>query len=203
MKYAILAILFIVLFVGAGALVYAEQNGIVDILPFIETPAQKEYRIFRSAFPDAIGDFSLHGDPLIRIREECSRAEDHPDTKKAGIAGEACMKTISGQYRKTGSATVFFVNFGKSTSGFDVYKAVLEKLVKKGTLNGFPVMRFEAHEIGWYPQSSFFDIIVIQEGAYKTASDGIDHYEYDSRATGDNGVVKYFLNTYPPDRTAE
>ena len=203
MKYAILAIILIAISGGFAALVYAEKKGIIDILPFIETPAQKEYRQFRSAFPDAIGDFSLYSDPPIRIREECSRPENHPDTKKTGVTGEACMKTASGQYRSAGTTTVFFVNFGKSAGGFDVYRAVLKKLAKNETISGFSVMRFEAHEIGWYPESSFFDIIAVQEGMYRTAPDGIDHYEYGARATGENDVASYFLTAYPPARAPE
>ena len=129
-----------------------------------------------------------------------SLPEDNPDTKRTGLTGQICGKTITAEYREINGNKGVFVHLTQFTEASGLYKAMIEKLSYSDKLGNYDVLRLEHHEIGWF--SSQFDCIITQEGVYKVNPDGSEQYSYPNKATGDNSVTKYFIEKYPPTKWA-
>ncbi len=175
--------------IGAGYLFFQKQS------------PQNEIENVKKYFPDAIGSFTLYGrnPEKIRMTIECEKLQDHPDSKGSGLQGEICGRSIIGEYRDSNTNKVVFVHLAQFTSGKRVYKEFIEKSVKKDVLNGQNIFRIERPEIGWFPAQTF-GAIITQEGVVKTEADGGENigYSYTGVATGNNPVLKYFIEKYPP-----
>lgn len=203
-RVGIILLVFLIFAISGGIYIYAEIDSPMFDRFFSEaTQKGREIKRLRKNFPDAIGSYVLYGEPVgrdhnkIRVVSECSKVEDHPDTKSYGIAGEVCDKGISAEYRDSLSDRVIFIHLTTVTKGKDVFTAFYDKFVKPENLNSYKVFRVENHEIGWFPLKDF-DAVIIQEGRWKAGADGSVTMTYKERATGDNPVTKYFLTKFSP-----
>ena len=151
-----------------------------------------------SLFPKVIRDFKLFEIENKGDREECENIEDSSDGRASGLRGRICNKTFTAQYRREADRKVVFAALIDVTEGLHLYKAYIQKTAVKDEVGGgYSVFRIEPHEIGWYPKDGRFDIVVMQEGNYRTDSSGTT-YEY-PRAEGDNAVLKYYIDNYRPE----
>jgi hypothetical protein len=60
----------------------------------------------------------------------------------------------------------------------------------------FNVRKIENHEILWF-NSEPHDSIMVQECTFSVDNSQSETYNY-GNATGENSVVRYYLNKYPP-----
>lgn len=144
-------------------------------------------------FSSKLGAYSLMtadaglGDP------ECSNIKRHLDTKDLSLTGEICERSMGAEYKDPTSGHVVFVHLIRITENPDLYRKLLDKVSRADRLEPYSVIRLEGSEIGWFPASKEFDIIITQEGDLTPTG-----FDYALKAAGKNAVTEYFLATYPP-----
>lgn len=147
-------------------------------------------------FPDNIGVFEIssRGSEKIRKDNRCVDFSKQPNAP-ADASGEVCIETMVAEYKDASTQKVVFVHLVKITKGKETAKKFIMSQSRPEIFNGFNIMRIEDHELSWFPKESF-DEITLQEGTLVSDSNG-SRMNY-GKATGDNPVMKYFFEKYPP-----
>ncbi len=181
------------------AFAYFSNSPVLDSFLSPEMRQDREYKRTIKIFPEQLGEYVLYerGPKKISISNECRKIENHPDVEVAGLTGEFCQKLIIGQYRQITDGKVVFIHLSQINKGKDAFQALLKKLSQPDKLGKYNIVRFEQHELGWYPASKL-DVILTQEGMAKVEIDGSESMSYKEKASGNNPVTKYFINQYPP-----
>jgi hypothetical protein len=187
-KTLIIGFWVVIALVGGG--LYARQVGFLDIFKAKGEDAKNIARLV--AFPDTIGSFKLNTSH-INVEEECDDLGTSEDTRVLGLTGKICTQSANAEYRSTNSSNVVFIHMVNVTEGKEAYEQAVRKITRPETFNGFNIVRIEDHELGWFPKEDF-EWLVVQEGTLQ--GDGRS-YSY-GKATGQNDVVKYLLEKYPP-----
>lgn len=185
---------------GTVTYVYSSNNEGFDRFFPKAMRDRREWKRIRLQFPDTIENFVLfdRSSEKIQMRaEECSNIEDHPDTARLGLSGEICRKTVIAQYREQAGDHVIFVQALIVTKGSEIQRAYLSKVTQPMMIGTAHAFRLERHEIGWYPTTRF-DVLLTQEGRWKSVSGGGESMSYRNLATGDNPVTQYFLSKFSP-----
>jgi len=194
----------IILIIVGGGVIYAstKDSQVFDVFYSPEVRKHREIaRLQKKFFPESISGYILSSRDLDKIRvedEECSEMRyDIDSSSGTQDRREVCIQEILGEYRQSGGNTIIFVHLAHYTKGSEVSKELTEKFVKKEKLGTFSVFHWEPHEIGWFPSSSF-NLINIQEGTWELDGSGGENYRYLLPADGNNPVLQYYLQKYPP-----
>lgn len=147
-------------------------------------------------YPQKISTYILQNTDMDSD-EECREAAESPDS--GGLLGEYCTKTLRLNYKNSDDNSGVFVILTKFTKGDDVMLEAFKKFSRLDKNINPSLLRAEKAEIGWFSEKKY-DFVMIQEYIEKINGSGVS-YDYSGLATGNNDVVRWFLEKYPIDES--
>lgn len=193
-KLIILAICLLALLI-TGVYLYAKTDALDVFLPE-GIRNQREMERLENLLPSTIGEYLLvpYGLKRVNLTRECAKVPNAPDD----VSG-FCNQLLHAEYRDEKTGKTVFVNLVKALEGRESFINYLTKIIINSHLNNYQVFRIELHELGWFPVSEKFDVLVTQEGVWHSNPDGGGFMSYKEKANGQNPVTEYLLMTYLPE----
>ena len=189
----IFSILALVVLIGAGLFFFFRDDAIFDVFYSKDQWETRALNRMAKIYPKTLGQFTLK-EPVELDSTDCNQLQTNGE--------EVCARMARGRYYDK-TDRVIIVSMTQIVKGREAAEKFLydrATLFGSDTLYGYNIMRYEKHEIGWFPKNdSKTTVILTQEGVFAMDSvNGVELFHYPNKATGDNPVTKYFLSKYPP-----
>lgn len=181
-NYVILGSLIVIALCAMGGLFYFSHK-------FISS--EEDVEVPHPAFVPKIDQYVLVTGNARLAEERCSTiAADDP---MSGEPLDICERSMAAEYKDSDTGHVVFVHLIQVTRNASRYMELLDRVSTDDWLHGYPIIRLDGSEIGWFPAEDF-DIIVTEEGMLTPGG-----FQYAEKAEGTNAVTQHFIGEFPPE----